>query len=150
MTIVRRTSIDEVKLDPNFKSLTDEYAGESKIAEMPCYNLDINCYQQLEAAGLYHVLGAYVDDELVGFVAVLVTTVPHYSVKISSTESFFVAAAYRKGGTGLKLLRAAEQCAKEQGAVILYCNAPVGSRLAQALPVMGFRESHRVFCRSLS
>lgn len=150
MTIVRPLSIDEAKLEPNFKSLTDEYAAESKIAEMPSYNLDISCYQQLEAAGMYHGFGAYVDDKLVGFVAVLVTAVPHYSVKISSTESFFVSAAYRKGGTGIKLLRVAEQCAKEQGAVILYCNAPAGGRLAQAMPMMGFRESHRVFCRSLS
>ena len=150
MTIVRPASIDELKLEPNFKKLTDEYAAESKIAEMPAYNLDINCYQQLEAAGMYKAFGAYVDGELVGFIAVLVTMVPHYSVKISSTESFFVSAAYRKGGTGLKLLRTAEQCAKEQGAVILYCNAPAGGRLAQALPAFGFRESHRVFCRSLS
>ena len=150
MTIVRRTSIDELKLEPNFKELTDEYAAESKIAEMPSYNLDINCYQQLEAAGIYHLFGAYVDDKLVGFIGVLVTRVPHYSVAISSTESFFVSAAYRKGGTGLKLLRTAEQCAKEQGAVILYCNAPEGGRLAKALPVFGYRESHRVFCRSLS
>ena len=150
MTIVRPLSIDEAKLEPNFKSLTDEYAAESKIAEMPDYNPDINCYQQLEAVGLYHGFGAYVDDKLVGFVAALVTPVPHYSVKIASTETFFVSAEYRKGGTGLKLLRAAEKRAQEVGAVIMFVNAPTGGRLAKAMPVFGYRHSHEMFCKRLT
>ena len=127
MTIVRQLSIDELFLDPSFKELTDEYAAESKIEEMPSHNLD----------------------KLIGFVAILLTVVPHYSVKIASTESIFVASANRKGGAGIKLLRVAEAFAKEQGAINLFVNAPAESRLAQVLPSVGYRESHRMFCRKL-
>lgn len=149
MTIVRRITIDEAESDPDFQSLVDEYAAEAKIPEMPNHNPNIAGYKQMEALGMYHMFGAYDGDKFIGFISVLVTPVPHYSAKIATTESFFVSASHRKGGAGVRLLRAAEACAKEQGAVILFVSAPTGGRLVQVMPGIGYRESHRVFCRSM-
>ena len=149
MTTIKKVSFDELAACPEFAQLTQEYADESKIEEMPGHSLDHEAYRNMERLGMYHCFGAFSDDKLIGLVTVLVTPVPHYSVKIASTESIFVDAAHRKGGTGLKLLKLAEDCARDHGAVNLFVTAPMGGRLVQVLPRIGFRECQRVFCRRL-
>lgn len=150
MTIIRKMSFDELAAMPEFEKLTQDYADESKIEEMPEHCINHAAYRAMEQAGMYHLFGAINDDKLVGLVCVLVTPVPHYSVKIASTESIFVDAAHRKGGTGLKLLKVAEDCAREHGADHLFISAPMGGRLVQVLPRVGYRECQRIFCRRLS
>lgn len=150
MTTIRKISFDEITAYPEFTKLAQDYADESKIEEMPTHNLNYDAYRKLEQIGMYHCYGAFVDDNLVGLVTVLVTTVPHYSVLIASTESLFVDDKHRRGGTGLKLLKAAEECAKENGAINLFVSAPMGGRLVQVMPRIGYRECQRIFCRRLS
>lgn len=150
MTTIRKLSFDEVAAYPEFEALAQDYADESRIEEMPAHCLNRDMYRAMEQAGIYNILGAFNGDKLIGLVALLVTSVPHYSTKIASTESFFVDADHRKGGVGLKLLKAAEVFAKEQGAVNLFVNAPMGGRLVQVMPRIGYRECQRIFCRRLS
>lgn len=150
MTTIRKLSFDEVSAYPEFEAMAQAYADESKIDEMPPHCVNGPAYRAMEQAGIYHIIGAIDEDKLIGLVAVLVTFVPHYSVKVASTESYFVGEAYRKGGLGLKLLKAAEALAKEHGAVNLFVNAPMGSRLVQVMPRIGYRECQRIFCRRLS
>lgn len=60
-------------------------------------------------AGVLHPLGAFADGQLVGLCTVLVTPVLHFGGKsIATTETLFVAQAYRAGGLGMQLLRMAE------------------------------------------
>ena len=74
---------------------------------------------------------------------------PHYSVKMAVTESFFVAKAYRKSGAGLKLLHAAETYAKEIGCAGILVNAPFEKTLMDVLPRVGYQETHRVFFKNV-
>lgn len=150
MTTIRKLSFDEVAAYPEFEALAQDYADESRIDEMPQHRLNTFAYRAMEQAGIYHILGAVDADRLVGLVALLVTNVPHYSVPVASTESYFVDKNHRKGGLGLKLLKAAEVLAKDLGAVNLFVNAPMGGRLVQVMPRIGYRECQRVFCRRLS
>lgn len=150
MTTIKKVSFDEISAYPEFAQLTQEYADESKIEEMPDYRLDHEAYRNMERIGMYHCFGAFEGDKLIGLVTVLVTSVPHYSVKIASTESIFVDAKHRKGGTGLKLLKVAEDCARDHGAINLFISAPMGGRLVQVMPRIGYRECQRIFCRRLS
>lgn len=150
MTTIRRITFNELCGDPEFQKLVDEYADESAIKGMPEKNPDSNAYQTMERLGMQHFFAAYDDETLVGFVTVLVTPVPHYSCKMGSTESFFVAKEYRKTGLGLRLLREAEACAIEHGAAGFFVSAPSGGRLADVMPrIKGYRETNRVFFRSL-
>jgi GNAT superfamily N-acetyltransferase len=70
---------------------------------------------------------------------------PHYSVRIAVGESFFVSAEHRKTGAGLKLLKAAEDYAKEINSSGLLISAPLGGNLAEILPHVGYVETNRVF-----
>lgn len=96
------------------------------------------------------MIGAYLDDILVGFCHVLVSLNPHYSALLAVTESLFVAAAHRGTGAGLALLREAENVARERGAAGMLVSAPTGGTLAAVLEhSKGFRETNRAFFRGL-
>nr|WP_269805969.1 GNAT family N-acetyltransferase [Pseudomonas sp. NMI1173_11] len=103
----------------------------------------------MEAAGALHVVGAFAPD-LVGLASLLVYDLPHYAGRrICTMESFFVDPKHRAGGTGIRLLRAAEARALELGAMAMMVSAPANGRLATVLPRSGYRETNRVFMRAL-
>lgn len=134
---------------PNLADLLAEYAQESALDALGSANPQFETYRQMQAMGVAHVLAAFQDEALVGFLVLLVSVVPHFGKPIASTESYFVAQASRKTGAGLKLLHEAEQIARQLGAVGFFVSAPTGSRLAQVLPGVGYRETNRLFFRGL-
>lgn len=146
---VRPITVDEAFDSPVFVALCDEYRDEAlRTPGMMGTLPDRQAYERMVGAGLMQPLGVFMDDELVGLCAVLITPVPHFGgLVIASTETLFVAQAHRAGGVGLQLLRAAEDLAVQAGAPGLYVTAPVGGRLERVLPGMGYRETNRVFFR---
>jgi GNAT superfamily N-acetyltransferase len=143
---IRRVPVCDVFADPRFDELTRRYWDECHIDALGAPNGQLSIYQAMEAAGVLTVLCAYDDAErLIGGVFLTVYVVPHYGTRVGSAESIFVDPAYRKSGAGLKLIRAATALAKERGARGMYFSAPTGSRLADVLPRVGFRETNRVF-----
>ena len=147
---VRRIAFDEIEAFQNFAGMVERYADESAIPGMPRPNRQKEMYRQLEQAGLFHLVGAFVGGELVGFVSLLASVLPHYGVMVASTESIFVEPEHRKSGAGKMLLREAERLATSIGAVGLLVSAPSGGRLAAILPRSGYQESNRVFFRRLA
>lgn len=156
---IRKCSATEIVHDPRFPALRREYADESAVYGLPDPQEKLEMYQLMESGGALQVYGAFMvgDDGregLIGFVAVLAPVLPHYGVTIAVTESLFVAAAHRKTGAGLRLIRRAEQHAKEVGSPGLLMSAPSrdgqGGRLATLLPRMGYRETNRVFLKQIS
>jgi GNAT superfamily N-acetyltransferase len=144
------TTVSAIWDDPYFESLVEEYAQESAIDGLPHPSAKRESYEQLEAAGLITPMAAYANGRLVGFVGIFMPIVPHYDARIATLESFFVGAAYRKSGAGLKLLRAAEHFAKENNAVGLLVSVPSGGRLAEVMPRLDYVESNQVFFRKLN
>lgn len=134
---------------PALEALLAEYAAECAIDGLGVPDAQIETYQRMEAAGILHLLGAFINGDLVGFVSLLVSELPHYGRRVATTESLFVAKCARKSGAGLKLLKTSEQLAASLGAVGLLISAPYGGRLAKVLPRIGFQETNRVFFRSL-
>lgn len=149
--IVRPVTFDDLHASPQFAALAAEYAQESANPEMGAVEPDIEAYRAMEAAGVLHFAGAYQGDALLGYVVVVVNSTPHYRGKrVAVTESIFVASAHRRTGAGMKLLRAAEDMARDAGAVALVVSAPIGGRLAQVLPRSGFRATNTFFFRGLA
>jgi len=146
---VRKVTVAEVAAAPNLDYLFADYASEAKNKDLPEHRPNIAAYAGMERAGILHLFAAYHDDYLVGFITLLVTVIPHNDARMATVESFYVADDYRKGGTGQRLLDAAEAYAKLEGVLSFFVSAPIGGRLAQALPMLGYRETNRVFFRSL-
>lgn len=147
---IRYCTIDEIEHAPNIGALIDEYAEESRSSELPQHSAQWAQYRQLEAVGALTAIGAFKGNELIGFVGVLKSFVPHYGAPMAVTESLFVAKAHRKNGTGLRLIKAAEEFAKSQEIACLMVSAPHGGSLEQVMPRLGYRHSNTVFVRSLA
>jgi GNAT superfamily N-acetyltransferase len=149
--MIRKTTMTEIFDAPNITELMEEYAAESSIHGLPHPKAKIDLYKQLETVGILYAIGAFFEDTLVGFILIVSPIVPHYSAKISTTESFFVAKEYRKTGAGIKLRQAAESHAREIGSVGLLISAPLGSNLAEMLSCMkDYKETNRVFFKGFN
>ena len=147
---IRTISFADIWAASNIDALLAEYAEESSLSGLPTPVPLRDLYELLEQSGSCVLLGAYKGDELVGFLAMVVSMNPHYSQVLAVTESYFVASEHRKTGAGLRLLTAAESLAKAKGAIGILVSAPVQSRLAQVMPGVGYRETTRAFFRSLA
>jgi GNAT superfamily N-acetyltransferase len=145
MVEVRPCTIADIEQQPNFAELVEEYAAESSILGLPHPSAQLPMYHALEDAGALYSFGAFQGSLMIGFVAVLSYIMPHYGATASTTESFFVAKAYRKSGAGTKLRMAAESYAKSRGSSGLLISAPHGGQLAQVLPKAGYRQTNDVF-----
>lgn len=149
MIMVRKTTIAEVEENENFPNLAKEYAQESSIHGLPPPIEKIASYRVIESSGIFQTYGAFLGEMLVGFIAVLTPVIPHYGVAITVAESFFVGKAHRKTGAGLKLLRAAQEHARQKKSPGFFVSAPFGGILAEILPRLGYRETNRVFFKEL-
>ena len=148
--IVSPSSVYGIMGADEFPALVAEYAAESALAGLPPPDAKMPLYSQLEQMGRLHAFSAVVGNELVGFISLLVSPLPHYDgIPVAIGESFFVAAEHRKSGAGLRLLRAAEEKARELGCPGILISTPAGSRLFEILPHCGYTESHVVYFKGL-
>lgn len=151
--VVRESTIAEIESSPNISLILEEYAAESSpsIKGLPRPLAKADTYKHLESINSIHTIGAFFDDVLVGYIIIVAPILPHYSVRVAVSESYFVLKEYRNTGAGLKLRRAAEEYAKAEGAVGILVSAPLGSILADVLErTEEYVETNRVFFRSLS
>ncbi len=148
--MIRRNTFAEVEAAPEWPALLAEYAAESAIDGMPPPTGKMETYRALHAAEVLHIFGAWLDDALVGFIFVLAAPLPHYSVIMAVSESFFVAKAHRASGAGIKLLRMAEDKAREIGSPGLLVSAPYAGKLFEVLPRCGYVETSRIFFKKVS
>lgn len=149
--VVRKSTIAELEAAPNIQQILDEYAAESSpsIKGLPRPMAKVDTYKHLESIDAIHIMGAFLDNLLIGYIIILAPVLPHYSIRIAVSESFFVLKEYRKTGAGLKLLHAAEIWALGEGAIGIIFTSPLGGDLGEVLPKIGYAETGRVFFRSL-
>lgn len=146
---ISRATVDEINSSPNLAMLLGEYAAESANTGIGPASPQIDTYRKMEEFGFLRAFVACVDGELIGFMFLLLSVLPHFGRKVGVTESYFVAAEHRKSGAGLRLLRAAEEVAQAEGAVGLLLSAPAGGVLERVAPGVGYRETNRVFFKEL-
>lgn len=136
--------------DPATPALLAEYAAECALAGLPEPVPHRAIYDALEQAGAVTLIAIRSDGALIGFLVLLVSMNPHYSQVLGAVESYFVAAARRKTGAGLALLREAERVAKDRGAVALLISAPARGQLADVLHASrNYDHTNAVFCKVL-
>ena len=147
MLTVRKSSVAEFEASATFQALLDEYGEECRTDGLPPPKARMESYRHLESLGLLHVIGAFVDDALQGFITLIVPTLPHYGIMVGVSESFFVAKQHRPTMAGLKLLVQAEELAQSLGAPGLLVSAPIRGKLFKVLPRIGYTETSRIFFR---
>lgn len=143
--MIRASTVVELEAAPTFSDLLAEYAAESAIEGLPPPAAKMETYRTLNDMGALHVLAAWAGDTLAGFITILSAPLPHYGRTVAVSESFFVAKAHRSTGAGLKLLKAAEDKARELGSPGLLVSAPYEGDLFKVLPRCGYAETSRIY-----
>lgn len=147
---VQRSSMAALWGYENFPQLLDEYADEASVKGLPRPAAKMRAYLDLEASGAIHTIVALRYGQLVGFLTVLAPKLPHYDRTVAVCESYFVTKRHRKTGAGLRLLRAAEDLAREVGSPGMLVSAPTEGALSNVLPRVGYEETNRVFFKRLT
>jgi GNAT superfamily N-acetyltransferase len=146
---IKPASFREILNAPEANKLFAEYAEECSLPELGHFNPQQAMYQQMENSGLLKCFVVRSGERLVGFAALLLYVLPHYGRKIATTESIFIARAYRTGCAGAELLGFIEAYAKQNGCVAVLYTAPAGSQFDRLLGLTR-RHSNNVYVRSLA
>ncbi len=141
---LKAISFNELFDHPLFADLCIEYAKESGNDDLGLALPNGELYVALEGAGRAFCVGAFVADEMVGFAVLMINEHPHYSKNVGVCDAIFVRKDYRRGPTGLKLIRKVQEMAKEKGLPGVYFTAPANSRLSKLFARL-FKETDRTF-----
>ena len=141
---LKAISFSELFDHPLFAELCMEYAKESGNEDLGLALPNTALYEALEGAGRAFCVGAFVADEMVGFAVLMVNEHPHYSKDIGVCDAIFVRKDYRRGPTGLKLIRRVQEMAKGKGLPGVYFTAPAHSRLSLLFAKV-FKETDRTY-----
>lgn len=113
-------------------------------------NPDWEHYASLDAAGILKIFTARENGILVGYFILSVSRSLHYKDHIFAIcDIIFVTPEARKGATGYKLLKYAEQWCKDNGVSLLNINTKVHIPFDKLLERTGFRFIERIYSKFL-
>lgn len=113
-------------------------------------NPDWEAYYEAEQQGKFKVFTARDSGKLVGYFAVFISTNPHYKDHLfASNDVIYLHKDFRKGFTGVKLIKFAEKCLKEDGVSVLSINTKVHQPFDAILSRLGFGLIERVYSKYL-
>lgn len=109
---------------------------------------DAERYQALEDLGMVIALAAYDGGAIVGYCVTFVVKHLHYAgLTYATNDVLYVHPDYRRGRTGLRLIRETERLAKERGARLVLWHAKEGTPLVSIFSRLGYTVQDIIFAR---
>lgn len=130
MLEIRPVSFMEIIGASNSPELLKAYSEDCAMAD---YDPQVQIYQKVEEMGTFKCFGAYLAEELIGFISLIFVVMPHNGKRVATVESLFVAPHRRTLGADDLLMSAAEDLAKSLDCVFLAYTARIGSALDKVL-----------------
>lgn len=90
-------------------------------------------YEAMEAEDMVIAYGAYENGEMIGYVVMFICPHIHYGWLYGQHDVLYVKPGYRESSAGLKMIRLAEQSAKERGAHRVFWHAKKNSVFASVM-----------------
>lgn len=111
---------------------------------------DFENMAKLEAMGMFKVITIRDDGRMVGYLLAVVSTHLHYrnSPKMFIVDAYYVSPECRSG-TGVKLIRFAEDVAHRLGAIKIYLSCKVHQDHTKLFQALGYRLSDFAFTKRL-
>ncbi len=137
--------IDEIHL-----LLPQHYAEVKLQPDQITLNLDDGYYRQMEDLGNLVLIAARADGKLVGYATVFLKADIHSAhTLVGFTDSYFLHPQYRRGWTGVKLIRFIEQTLKELGVKKIYIGATQHIGTASLFRFGKYHEEETIFSKIL-
>lgn len=113
-------------------------------------NPDWESYHSLEESGILKIFTARDNQTLIGYFVVTVSRSLHYKDHIfANNDIFYLDESYRKGFTGIKLMKFAEKCLKEDGVSLLNVNTKIHKPFDTLMTFLGYKNIERVYSKYL-
>lgn len=113
-------------------------------------NPDWETYETLEEQGNFKIFTCRDDGKLVGYFAVVVSRNLHYKDHLfASNDVLYLSPEFRKGLTGVKLIKFAEKYLKEDGVSVLVINTKDHKPFDPILNRLGFSLTERSYTKLL-
>ena len=113
-------------------------------------NPDWEAYADLEASGNLKIFTARDGNALVGYFVVFVRNHIHYKDHLfAHNDILFLSEPYRKGFTGIKLIKFAEECLKADGVSVLTVNTKIHKPFDGVLQRLGFNHVENIYSKLL-
>lgn len=113
-------------------------------------NPDWATYEALEKSGQLSIFTARINKKLVGYFVTISTPNPHYRDHVfAANDVLYLCKTARRGWTGIKLIKFAEQCLKSDGVSVMSVNTKVHRPFDSILKRCGFEQAERVYLKLL-
>jgi len=113
-------------------------------------NPDWDTYYLLEDQGKLKIFTARLEGKLIGYFVVIVAPHIHYKDHLfACNDLIFVSKEYRKGRTGLKLIKFAEKYLKEDGVSVLNINTKNHKPFHSLMKFLGYNSIETVYSKYL-
>ena len=111
-------------------------------------NPDWGAYHNLELTGNLKIFTARSGEDLVGYFVVMLNNNIHYKDHVfASNDVIYLHKDYRKGFAGIRLIKFAEKCLKEDGVSVLLINTKSHKPFDKVLERLKFKPIERVFSK---
>ena len=111
-------------------------------------NPDWDTYYALQDQGKLHIFTARDEGALVGYFVVFVSQHIHYKDHLfANNDLIYLSPSYRKGFTGIKLIKFAESCLKADGLSILTVNTKTHKPFHNIMRYLGFSSSETLYSK---
>jgi GNAT superfamily N-acetyltransferase len=113
-------------------------------------NPDWDAYAELEDRGLLKIFTARSEGKLVGYFVVICRNHLHYKDHVFAfNDVLYLHKDYRKGFTGAKLMKFAEECLKHDGISVLVVNTKRHKPFDILLSWLGYKHVENVYTKLL-
>ena len=130
------------------KLLEDHWEEIALNKDKIALNPDWEAYEALEDAGKLKIFTARTDSRMVGYFVVLVGPNLHYKDHLFAVNDIlYLDKDYRRGRTGIKLIKFAEQYLKEDGVAVLNINTKTHKPFVSLMAYLGFNLIERVYSK---
>lgn len=146
--MIEQVTVDDLYSRRGFEDMVAEYAKFS-IKKLPTPLFCKENYLPLEAAGVLTVWCAMYGGFVVGFGSCLISTIPHYGLRIAIAESLFVREAVRRAGYGIRLIDTIERHAASNGVPAVFFSCPIGSEFEKVLQHRNYSAETTTYVKSL-
>ena len=111
-------------------------------------NPDWEAYFSLESQGKLDIFTARDEGVLVGYFVVFVYAHIHYKDHLfAKNDLIYLSPSHRKGFTGIRLIKFAEKCLKEDGVSVLVVNTKNHRPFHKVMQFLGFSSSETLYSK---
>lgn len=135
--------------DPEREALWCEHYSELAVDkdEMPC-GPDIHLFTSLDAIGALQILTARAAGRMIGYFLTVVRPHTHYcSVLCGFEDSYFISKPFRRGLTGVKLIKENERLLRARGVKKLFVMTKTSKDLGMIYDRLGYHCSDYTYAK---